>query len=417
MAIKTVPFSEDQIKQMIEKYGSPFHVYDERAIRENIRSLMKAFSWAPEFREYFAVKATPNPFIIKLLHEEGCGADCSSLAELILAEKAGLRGEKIMFSSNNTPVGEFVKAKELGAIINLDDLTHLDCLRDTAGIPEMISFRYNPGPARAGGNAIIGRPEEAKYGLTKEQLFTAYERARELGAVRFGMHTMIISNELNAQSFVDTARMMFELAGELYDRLGIRVELINFGGGIGIPYLPEEEAVDYNTLGKEIKALYEKMIAARGLAPISLAMELGRVITGPYGYLVTKVIHRKDIYKKYIGVDACMADLMRPAIYGAYHHITIIGKEDQPADHIYDVTGGLCENNDKFAIDRHLPAIDIGDILVIHDTGAHGHAMGFNYNGKLRSPEILFKSDGSTKLIRRRETLDDLFATLDFSEL
>lgn len=417
MAIKTVPFSEDQIKQMIEKYGSPFHVYDERAIRENIRSLMKAFSWAPEFREYFAVKATPNPFIIKLLHEEGCGADCSSLAELILAEKAGLRGEKIMFSSNNTPVGEFVKAKELGAIINLDDLTHLDCLRDTAGIPEMISFRYNPGPARAGGNAIIGRPEEAKYGLTKEQLFTAYERARELGAVRFGMHTMIISNELNAQSFVDTARMMFELAGELYDRLGIRVELINFGGGIGIPYLPEEEDVDYNTLGKEIKALYEKMIAARGLAPISLAMELGRAITGPYGYLVTKVIHRKDIYKKYIGVDACMADLMRPAIYGAYHHITVIGKEDQPADHIYDVTGGLCENNDKFAIDRHLPAIDIGDILVIHDTGAHGHAMGFNYNGKLRSPEVLFKSDGSTKLIRRRETLDDLFATLDFSEL
>ncbi len=417
MAIKTVPFSEDQIKQMIEKYGSPFHVYDERAIRENIRSLMKAFSWAPEFREYFAVKATPNPFIIKLLHEEGCGADCSSLAELILAEKAGLRGEKIMFSSNNTPVGEFVKAKELGAIINLDDLTHLDCLRDTAGIPEMISFRYNPGPARAGGNAIIGRPEEAKYGLTKEQLFTAYERARELGAVRFGMHTMIISNELNAQSFVDTARMMFELAGELYDRLGIRVELINFGGGIGIPYLPEEEAVDYNTLGKEIKALYEKMIAARGLAPISLAMELGRAITGPYGYLVTKVIHRKDIYKKYIGVDACMADLMRPAIYGAYHHITVIGKEDQPANHIYDVTGGLCENNDKFAIDRHLPAIDIGDILVIHDTGAHGHAMGFNYNGKLRSPEVLFKSDGSTKLIRRRETLDDLFATLDFSEL
>lgn len=417
MAEKVLPFDKQQLESIIEQYGSPFHIYDEEAIRNNARKLIDAFSWAPEFKEYFAVKATPNPYILKILREEGFGADCSSLAELILAEKARILDENIMFSSNNTPANEYQKAIELGAIINLDDITHIDYLEKNVGMPKIISFRYNPGNLREGGNEIIGKPAEAKYGLTKAQIFEAYQIAREKGVERFGIHTMIISNELDPNYFIETATMMFKLIGEIYEELGIKIELVNFGGGIGIPYRPDQEPVSLDVIGEGIKNAYDKLIADKGLAPLKISLESGRMILGPYGYLVTKVLHRKEIYKNYIGVDACMANLMRPALYGAYHHITVMGKEDWPCDHVYDVTGGLCENNDKFAIDRALPKLDIDDILVIHDTGAHGHAMGFNYNGKLRSAELLLKKDGSVELIRRAETLEDHFATLDFSGL
>lgn len=417
MAEKRLPFTKDQIERIVAKYGTPFHLYDEKLIRENARKLTAAFAWAPGFKEYFAVKATPNPYILKILKEEGFGADCSSLPELILAEKVGLSRENIMFTSNNTPANEFVKAQELGAIINLDDITHIDYLEKHVGIPEIISFRYNPGSLREGGNAIIGTPENAKYGLTKEQIFEAYRIMRDKGVKRFGIHTMVISNELDPNFFIETAKMMFDLMVELHQELGIRFELVNFGGGIGIPYRLEQNPVDYDVIGQGVKKLYEEKIASNGLAPLSLALECGRVITAPYGYLVTTAMHRKDIYKKYIGVDASMADLMRPGMYGAYHHLTVVGKENEPHDQIYDVVGGLCENCDKFAVDRKLPKIDIGDILVIHDTGAHGHAMGFNYNGKLRSAELLLKEDGGVELIRRAETIDDYFATLDFSRL
>lgn len=417
MAEKTLPFTKEQLETMIEQYGSPFHIYDELAIRENARKLIEAFSWAPEFKEYFAVKATPNPYILKVLREEGFGADCSSMSELILAEKARILDENIMFSSNNTPADEYKKAKELGAIINLDDISHIEYLDKHIGMPKIISFRYNPGRLRDGGNSIIGKPHDAKYGLTKEQLFEAYQTAREKGAERFGIHTMIISNELDSRYFIETASMMFKLVGEIYEKLGIRIEFVNLGGGIGIPYRPEQEPVSLEAVSKGIKDAYDKWIVDKGLDPLKIAMESGRMILGPYGYLVTKVLHKKEIYKNYVGLDACMADLMRPGLYGAYHHLTVMGKEDWPCDYIYDVTGGLCENNDKFAIDRALPRMDIGDIAVIHDTGAHGHAMGFNYNGKLRSAELLLKPDGNVELIRRAETLEDLFATLDFSGL
>jgi diaminopimelate decarboxylase len=417
VAEKTLPFTKEQIESIIEEYGSPFHIYDEAAIRKNARQLIEAFSWAPEFKEYFAVKATPNPYILKILREEGFGADCSSMAELVLAEKAGIVGEEIMFSSNDTPAYEYKKAKELGAIINLDDISHIDYLEKYVGIPNLISFRYNPGRLRDGGNAIIGKPHDAKYGLTKEQIFEAYKTVSEKGTKRFGIHTMIISNELDSKYFIETASMMFKLAVEIYQKLGIKIEFVNLGGGIGIPYRPEQEPVNLKTVSEGIKDVYNKIIVANGLSPLKIAIESGRMILGPYGYLVTTALHKKEIYKNYVGLDACMANLMRPALYEAYHHITVMGKEDWPCDYIYDVTGGLCENNDKFAVDRALPRIDIGDILVIHDTGAHGHAMGFNYNGKLRSAELLLRPDGSVKMIRRAETLDDLFATLDFSGL
>ncbi len=416
MAVKNLPFNQEQLQKIMEDYGTPFHIYDEEAIRKNAQRLQAAFAWAPGFKEYFAVKALPNPYILKILGEEGFGADCSSLAELILAEKAGITEENIMLTSNNTPAEEFQKAKDLWAIINLDDITHIDYLEKHTGLPEVLSFRYNPGSLRAG-NAIIGNPEESKYGLTKEQLFQAYEIVRDKGVKRFGLHTMIISNELNPDFFIETAEMMFDLAIELKEKLGIRLEFVNFGGGIGIPYRPEQEPVNLETIGEGVRKVYEEKIVAKGLDPLRICLECGRMITGPYGYLVTKVLHRKDTYKNYIGVDASMSDLMRPGIYGAYHHITVMGKVDLPEDHIYDVTGSLCENNDKFAVDRELPRIEIGDILVIHDTGAHGHAMGFNYNGKLRHAELLLQADGSVKLIRRAETLEDYFATLDFSEL
>ena len=413
---KTVPFTNEQIAQIAQHYPTPFHIYDEQAIRENARRLTNAFSWAPEFQEYYAVKAAPNPYLLKILKEEGFGGDCSSMAELILCEKVGLTGEKIMFTSNETPIEEYAKAKELGAILNLDDITHIDFIDSQIGLPDTISFRYNPGPLR-GGNEIIGTPEEAKYGLTREQLFDAYRIMKEKGATKFGIHTMIISNELNREFFAETAKMMFELIADISHKVGIQFSFVNFGGGIGIPYKPEQEPVDLEALGQDVKALYEELIVGKGLAPLKICLECGRMVTGPYGYLVTKAIHTKDTYKHYIGVDASMANLMRHGMYGAYHHVTVLGKEDAPADHVYDVVGSLCENCDKFAINRELPEIATGDYLVIHDAGAHGHAMGFNYNGKLRSAELLLKADGSVECIRRAETLDDLFATLDFSRL
>jgi diaminopimelate decarboxylase len=416
MAIKELPFSKSQIEAIIKRYPTPFHIYDEKAIRENARRLVLAFSWVKGFKEYFAVKATPNPHIMKILKEEGFGADCSSLTELLLAEKAGIVGEEIMFSSNDTPAEEFIKARELSAIINLDDISHIDFLERHAGIPEVISLRYNPGPLR-GGSAIMGSPETSKYGFTREQLFKGYVIVREKGARRFGIHTFIISNELNRSYFVETAKMLFELAIELKRELNIRLEFVNLSGGIGIPYKPDEEAVDLNKLSEEIRILYDETIVPNGLHPLGIFMECGRMITGPFGYLVSTVLHMKDIYKQHVGLDACMAHLMRPAIYNAYHHITVMGKENLPHDHVYDVTGSLCESNDRFAVDRKLPKIDIGDVIVIHDTGAHGHAMGFNYNGKLRSAELLLKPDGGVELIRRAESVEDYFATLDFSRL
>ena len=413
MPKKIFPLSKDKLEAIIAKYPTPFHIYDEAAIRQNLRRLFAAFAWAPSFREHFAVKATPNPYILRLLAEEGAGADCSSLAELLLAEMAGIRGEKIMLTSNDTPADEFQKARELGAIINLDDISHIDYLEKCAGFPDCLSFRYNPGNLVTG-NDIIGQPEEAKYGLTHDQLIEAYRTAKERGVKRFGLHCMIISNELNANSFIETAKLMFHTAVEIKEKLGIKLEFVNLGGGVGIPYRPEEEPVNLEYVGEGVHKAYQEIIVPAGLDGLAIAMELGRAITGPYGWLVATAIHEKKTYKDYIGLDACMANLMRPAMYGAYHHIVVVGKEDAFCDHVYDVTGSLCENNDKFAIDRKLPEIGIGDRLVIFDAGAHGHAMGFNYNGKLRSAELLLKENGDVQMIRRAETLSDYFATLDF---
>ena len=412
MAKKILPFNKQKILEIVKKHPTPFHIYDEEAIRRNAHEFSKAFGALEGFKEFFAVKATPNPYILKIMKQEGFGVDCSSFSELLMAEKVGFKGEEIMFSSNDTPAEDMKKAKELGAIINLDDISHIDFLEEVAGIPDLVCLRYNPGPAREG-NEIIGKPEEAKYGLTKEQMFEAYAILKRKGAKRFGMHTMIISNELHEDYFIETARMMFELAVEVCDKTGIKVEFINLGGGIGIPYKPEDKNVSYDRIAKGVKKAYDEILARDKMHP-RIFTECGRAITGPYGYLVAKVNHIKHTYKDYVGTDACMANLMRPGMYGAYHHITVLGKENKLLDHIYDVTGGLCENNDKFAINRNLPEIEVGDILAIHDTGAHGFAMGFNYNGKLRSAELLLKNDGSVLEIRRAETVNDYFATLDF---
>jgi diaminopimelate decarboxylase len=417
MADKTLPFSQEKLDEILAAYPTPFHLYDERGMRENARRLKKAFGWVSDFREYFAVKACPNPYIMRIMQDEGFGADCSSLSELILSQRVGIRGEMIMFTSNDTPANEFLKARELGGVINLDDITHIPFLERHARLPEIVCCRYNPGPLRGGGNAIIGKPEEAKYGFTRDQLFEGYRILRDKGVKRFGLHTMIVSNELNVAYHVETARMLFDLAGELSEELGIRFEFVNLGGGLGIPYRPEQEAIDYEVLSKGIREAYDEKIRPKGLAPLSIRMESGRAMTGPYGCLVSRVLHLKDTYKRYVGLDASMANLMRPALYGAYHHITVVGKEDRPRDRVYDVTGSLCENNDKFAVDRPLPEVEVGDVVVIHDAGAHGWAMGFNYNGMLRSAELLLREDGSVKLIRRAETVDDYFATLDFSSL
>jgi len=416
MVERTVPFTRVQLEEIVRQHPTPFHLYDEQAIRANARRLCQSFAWAPDFREYFAVKACPNPHILKILKAEGFGADCSSLPELLLAEKVGITGEHIMFTSNDTPAAEYRQAKTLGAVINLDDVSHIPFLEKHAGLPELLCCRYNPGPLREG-NAIIGKPEEAKYGFTRAQLSEGYRTLRDKGVKRFGLHTMVASNELNPQYFVDTARMLFVLVAELSRELDIRFEFINMGGGIGIPYRPEQEAVDLERVSRGIREAYDELVRPAGLHPLRLYMEMGRLLTGPCGYLVTRVLHLKDTYRKYVGTDACMANLMRPGMYGAYHHITVMGKEERPRDTLYDVTGSLCENNDKFAIQRPLPAVEVGDLLVIHDTGAHGYAMGFNYNGKLRSAELLLKPDGRVEQIRRAETVNDYFATLDFSRL
>ena len=416
MISRKLPFNKKQIEEIVKKYPTPFHIYDEEGIRKNARRLYKAFSWAKGFKNYFAVKALPNPYILKILKEEGMGTDCSSLAELIMAEKVGITGENVMFSSNDTPFSDMKRAKGMGVIINLDDITHIEML-DKIGIPEMICFRYNPGPLRKTGvNVLIGKPEEAKYGMTKKQILEGYKIMQKKGVKRFGLHTMVVSNELSVDALAETASMLFDVVLEVYQKLGIKLEFVNLGGGIGIPYKPEQKEVDLEILSKKIKKLYEEKIIKNNLS-LRIVMECGRMITGPYGFLITTAIHEKHTYKEYIGVDACMANLMRPGMYGAYHHETVLGKENEKVDHTYDVVGSLCENNDKFAIDRKLPKIDMGDIIVIHDTGAHGYAMGFNYNGKLRSAELLLKEDGSIEQIRRAETIDDYFGTLDFSNI
>lgn len=413
------PLSHAQLVELAKKFPTPFYIYDEKAIHENVKYFYKAFSIFPSFTEYFAVKALPNPYILKVLESEGCGGDCSSLPELMLCEKSGITGRRIMFTSNDTPAQEFVYAQKLGAIINLDDITHIDFLKNALGgkLPDTICFRYNPGPLKEGGNSIIGKPEEAKYGLTKEQMIHAYKICKAEGVKHFGIHTMVASNELNPDFFVDTARIVFELILEVQKECGVNIEFADLGGGVGIPYRPEQKKVDLDYVAKGIKVLYDKMIVPAGLDPLKLCFECGRPITGPYGWLVTKAIHEKNIYRNYIGVDASMADLMRPGMYGAYHEVTVSGKENAPKDYVYDVSGSLCENCDKFAVQRSLPKIEMGDLLIIHDAGAHGRAMGFNYNGKLRAGELLLRSDGTVKEIRRRETIEDYFATLDFEGL
>ena len=413
MSEKSFPLSQAKLEEIIKEYPTPFHIYDEKTIRQNLRRLKAAFAWAPEFREHFAVKATPNPRIVQVLAEEGAGTDCSSLPELLISQAAGVTGEKIMLTSNDTPADEFQKAIELGAIINLDDLSHLDYLEKNAGLPACLSFRFNPGNLIEG-NDIIGRPTEAKYGLPHDQLLEGYKRAKEKGVKRFGLHTMVISNELRSEGLIYTAELMFKLAVEIKEKLGITLEFVNLGGGIGIPYRPEEEPVNLTEVGEGIHNLYQELMIPNGLGHTAIAMESGRAMTGPAGWLVSTVLHEKKTYKDYIGLDSCMSNLMRPALYGAYHHITIVGKEKAHCDHLYDVTGSLCENNDKFAIDRRLPKIEIGDRIIIHDTGAHGHAMGFNYNGKLWSAELLLREDGTVELIRRAQTIDDYFATLRY---
>ena len=421
--MRKLPFDKAKLEEIAAKWPTPFHVYDARAIRENARRLKKAFAWNKGFCEYFAVKAAPNPYLMKLLKEFDFGSDCSSMAELVLSEKVGNVGEAIMFTSNDTPAEEFRKAWELGAIINLDDITHWDWLLESTGASTPTDFenrvmccRYNPGPLK-GGNAIIGKPEEAKYGFTREQLFECYAKMKAAGVKRFGLHTMVASNELDPEYIIDTAKLLFSLVAEITEKTGVEFEFVNIGGGIGIPYRPDQEAMSLERVGEGIEKGYNEIIAGKGLKPLKLYMECGRCITGPYGYLVSRVRHIKNTYRLYAGLDACMSNLMRPALYGAYHEIIVPGKENSGETSVYDVTGSLCENNDKFAIQRLLPVMERGDLVVICDAGAHGHAMGFQYNGKLRSAELLLEEDGSVKEIRRAETLDDYFATLDFSAL
>lgn len=398
---------------MIKKYPTPFHLYDEKGIRENARKLYQAFSWNKGFKEFFAVKATPNPTILRILKEEGCGTDCSSLTELMMSDKLGFTGDEIMFSSNDTPAEEFILAKKLGATINLDDFTHIDFLEKTAGIPEKICCRYNPGGTFSISTTIMDNPGDAKYGMTKDQIIEAYRILKDKGVKRFGMHAFLASNTVTNDYYPVLARTLFEVAVEIKEKTGVKLDFINLSGGVGVPYTPDKEPNDILAIGEGVRKVYEEILVPAGMGDVALYTELGRFMLAPYGHLITTAIHEKHTHKEYIGVDACAVNLMRPAMYGAYHHITVLGKENEPCDHKYDVTGSLCENNDKFAIDRMLPKIDMGDVLAIHDTGAHGFAMGYNYNGKLKSAEVLLCEDGSTKLIRRAETPDDYFATLD----
>ena len=413
------PFAtKDQLEAICAKYPTPFHLYDEKGIRENARALRKAFAWNPGFKEFFAVKATPTPALLKLLREEGCGVDCSSLTELMMSERCGFTGPEIMFSSNDTPAEEFRLADKLGATINLDDYTHIDFLEKTIGhIPETISCRFNPGGTFSLGESkegfqVMDNPGDAKYGFMPEQLIDGFRRLKSMGAKRFGIHAFLASNTLSNAYYPALAGILFRFAVEVKEKTGCHICFINLSGGVGVPYRPDQPANDIAAIGEGVRQQYEQILVPAGMGDVAIYTELGRFMLAPYGHLVTRVLHQKHIYKEYIGVDACAANLMRPAIYGAYHHITVMGKEDAPCDHKYDVTGSLCENSDKFAVDRMLPEINIGDLLVIHDTGAHGFSMGYNYNGKLRSAEILLKEDGSTELIRRAETPDDYFATL-----
>ena len=407
----------EQLQTITQQYPTPFHLYDEKGIRDTARALYKAFSWNPGYREFFAVKATPNPQILKILKEEGCGTDCSSLTELMMSDRCGFAGDQIMFSSNDTPAEEFALAAKLGATINLDDISHIDFLKDTIGyIPKKISCRYNPGGTFTLGESeegfqVMDNPGQAKYGMTRPQMTQAFRRLKELGAEEFGIHAFLASNTLSNEYYPALAAILFQMAVELKNETGCHITFINLSGGVGVPYLPDQPANDIAVIGEGVRRAYEDILVPAGMGDVSLCTELGRFMLAPNGHLITRVLHEKQTYKDYIGVDACAANLMRPAMYGAYHHITVMGKEDQPCDHMYDVTGALCENNDKFAVDRMLPEIHIGDLLVIHDTGAHGHAMGYQYNGRLRSAEVLLQTDGSTRLIRRAETPEDYFAT------
>ena len=407
----------EQLQTITQQYPTPFHLYDEQGIRDTARALYKAFSWNPGYREFFAVKATPNPQILKILKEEGCGTDCSSLTELMMSDRCGFAGDQIMFSSNDTPAEEFALAAKLGATINLDDISHIDFLKDTIGyIPKKISCRYNPGGTFTLGESeegfqVMDNPGQAKYGMTRPQMTQAFRRLKELGAEEFGIHAFLASNTLSNEYYPALAAILFQMAVELKNETGCHITFINLSGGVGVPYLPDQPANDIAVIGEGVRRAYEDILVPAGMGDVSLCTELGRFMLAPNGHLVTRVLHEKQTYKDYIGVDACAANLMRPAMYGAYHHITVMGKEDQPCDHQYDVTGAPCENNDKFAVDRMLPKIHIGDLLVIHDTGAHGHAMGYQYNGRLRSAEVLLQTDGSTRLIRRAETPEDYFAT------
>lgn len=408
------PFvTKEKIEEIVQKYPTPFHIYDEKGIRENAAKVKQAFAWNKGFKEFFAVKATPNPFLINILREYGCGVDCSSMTELMLSHAIGCKGEDIMFSSNDTTAEEFKYAREIGATINLDDFTHIDFLEKVAGIPETISCRFNPGGYFSIANSIMDNPGDAKYGFTKEQIIEGFKILKAKGAKRFGIHAFLASNTVTNDYYPELARILFELAVEIRDKTGCDIKFINLSGGVGIPYKPDAEPNDIIAIGEGVHKVYDEVLTANGMGDVAIYTEMGRFMLGPYGGLVTKATHEKHTYKEYIGVDACACNLMRPAMYGAYHHITVLGKENEPCDHKYDVTGSLCENNDKFAIDRMLPKIDMGDYLFIHDTGAHGFSMGYNYNGKLRSAEILLKEDGSFELIRRAETPQDYFRTFD----
>lgn len=413
--MKKVPFvTKEQIEEIKKTYPTPFHIYDEKGIRENAKAVKEAFAWNKGFKEFFAVKATPNPFLIDILREYGCGCDCSSKTELMLSEAMGVKGEDIMFSSNDTPAEEFAYAAKIGATINLDDFTHIEFLEKTIGkLPETLSCRFNPGGIFQMSNGIMDNPGDAKYGFTKEQLFEGFRIMKEKGVKNFGIHAFLASNTVTNEYYPMLAGKLFELAVELKEKTGADIKFINLSGGVGIPYTPDKEPNDIRAIGEGVRQVYEQILVPAGMGDVAIYTEMGRFMMGSYGALVTTAIHEKHTYKEYIGVDACAVNLMRPAMYGAYHHITVLGKEDAPCDHKYDVTGSLCENNDKFAIDRMLPKIDMGDTLVIHDTGAHGFAMGYNYNGKLKSAELLLKEDGRVQLIRRAETPKDYFATFD----
>ena len=414
--MRGLPFTKDQLESIVKQYSTPFHIYDEAGIRANVKRLQESFAWNEGFREYFAVKALPNPAIMRLLFDIGCGMDCSSLTELMLSRSVGITGHDIMFSSNDTPANEFQLASDMGVLINLDDITHIDFLAKNGGIPKTVCLRFNPGGEFLLGNTIMGNPGEAKYGMTRNQLSEAVTRLMAMGAEEFGLHAFLVSNTTDDDYYPALARKLFKTAVELQQETGAKFTFVNLSGGLTFPYRPYEKETDIRYIGEEVKREYDNIVAPSGLK-LRIFTELGRYITGPFGYLVTRAIHKKETHKKYIGVDACACNLMRPAMYGAYHHITVMGKENDPLTNVYDVVGSLCENNDKFAVDRPLPKTEPGDLLVIHDTGAHGFSMGYNYNGKLRSAELLLKPDGSAQLIRRAETPEDYFGTLDILNL